>query len=113
MIGDFEERIVRLTEEQAKKEGERCMSCGLCFECDNCVIYCPQTAVARVPKKERAVGRYVYTRLYEVHRLPHLRRRLPDRLHPDGPRGVSDGRRLAASHLCLPRWWWSAPRSAC
>ncbi|MCB1522950.1 MAG: 4Fe-4S binding protein, partial [Rhodoblastus sp.] len=46
---------------QAKKEGERCMSCGLCFECDNCVIYCPQTAVARVPKKERAVGRYVYT----------------------------------------------------
>ena len=61
VIGDFEERIVRLTEAQARKEGERCMSCGLCFECDNCVIYCPQTAVARVPKKERAVGRYVYT----------------------------------------------------
>ncbi|MGO4871537.1 MAG: NAD(P)-binding protein, partial [Roseiarcus sp.] len=61
VLGDFEERIVPLTEEQAKKEGQRCMSCGLCFECDNCVVYCPQTAVARVPKKERSVGRYVYT----------------------------------------------------
>ena len=37
------------------------MSCGLCFECDNCVIYCPKGAVQRVPKKERAVGRYVVT----------------------------------------------------
>ena len=43
------------------REGERCMSCGMCFECDACVIYCPQTAVKRVAKKERAVGRYVYT----------------------------------------------------
>ncbi len=61
VLGDFQERIVGLTEQQARKEGERCMSCGLCFECDNCVIYCPQTAVERVPKNERAVGRYVYT----------------------------------------------------
>ena len=61
VLGDFGERIVALTEAQARKEGERCMSCGLCFECDNCVIYCPQTAVQRVPKKERAVGRYVET----------------------------------------------------
>ena len=61
VLGDFQERIVALSEAQARKEGERCMSCGLCFECDNCVIYCPQTAVQRVPKKERAVGRYVDT----------------------------------------------------
>jgi NADPH-dependent glutamate synthase beta subunit-like oxidoreductase len=61
VVGDFNERIVGLAEAQARKEGERCMSCGLCFECDNCVIYCPQIAVQRVPKKERAVGRYVYT----------------------------------------------------
>ena len=61
VLGDFEERIVGITEAQAKREGERCMSCGMCFECDNCVIFCPQTAVQRVPKKERAVGRYVYT----------------------------------------------------
>ncbi len=61
VLGDFGERIVAFSEAQARKEGERCMSCGMCFECDNCVIYCPQTAVVRVPKKERAVGRYVYT----------------------------------------------------
>ncbi|WP_298358990.1 NAD(P)-binding protein [Rhodoblastus sp.] len=61
VLGDFEERIVGFSEAQARKEGERCMSCGMCFECDNCVIFCPQTAVSRVPKKDRAVGRYVQT----------------------------------------------------
>ena len=61
VIGDFGERIVAFTEKQAKAEGQRCMSCGLCFECDACMIYCPQKAIDRVPKKERAVGRYVAT----------------------------------------------------
>jgi NADPH-dependent glutamate synthase beta subunit-like oxidoreductase len=61
VIGNFEERIVRFSEEQAIDEGKRCMSCGLCFECDNCVIFCPQTAVFRVKKSERATGRYVDT----------------------------------------------------
>ena len=61
VIGNFEERIAGLTEEQARHEGKRCMSCGLCFECDNCVVFCPQIAVERVPKAERALGRYVTT----------------------------------------------------
>ncbi len=61
VLGNFEERIIAYSEEQAQKEGERCMSCGMCFECDNCVIYCPQDAVARVKKSDRAVGRYVFT----------------------------------------------------
>jgi len=61
VLGNFEERIVALSEEQAQKEGERCMSCGMCFECDNCVIFCPQDAVHRVKKTDRTVGRYVYT----------------------------------------------------
>ncbi|WP_319823948.1 NAD(P)-binding protein [Thalassovita sp.] len=61
VLGNFDERIVGLTEAQAQKEGERCMSCGMCFECDNCVIYCPQDAVHRVRKDDRTVGRYVYT----------------------------------------------------
>ncbi len=61
ILGDFAERIVGFSEAQARKEGERCMSCGMCFECDNCIIFCPQTAVSRVPKKDRAVGRYVQT----------------------------------------------------
>ncbi|MBU2582025.1 MAG: NAD(P)-binding protein [Alphaproteobacteria bacterium] len=61
VLNNFDERLQGFTEEQAINEGKRCMSCGMCFECDNCVVFCPQTAVKRVPKKERAVGRYVYT----------------------------------------------------
>ncbi len=61
VIGHFEERMKSLDTEQAVEEAKRCMSCGMCFECDNCVIYCPQTAVFRVPKKESATGRYVDT----------------------------------------------------
>ncbi len=61
VLGNFEERLKGLTEEGAIKEGNRCMSCGMCFECDACVIYCPQDAVHRVKKKDRTVGRYVYT----------------------------------------------------
>ncbi len=61
VLGNFEERIIAYSEEQAQKEGERCMSCGMCFECDNCVIYCPQDAVFRVKKSDRTVGRYVDT----------------------------------------------------
>jgi glutamate synthase (NADPH/NADH) small chain len=61
VLGNFEERIRSLTEEEARHEGERCMSCGICFECDNCVIFCPQDAIFRVKKDQRAVGRYVDT----------------------------------------------------
>ena len=61
VLGNMEERLVALTEAQAQAEAKRCMSCGQCFECDNCVIYCPQGAVKRVPKKEASIGRYVTT----------------------------------------------------
>jgi Pyruvate/2-oxoacid:ferredoxin oxidoreductase delta subunit len=60
-LGNFEERLEALSEADAIAEAKRCMSCGLCFECDNCVVYCPQTAVKKVPKKEATTGRYVYT----------------------------------------------------
>ena len=60
-LGNFEERLVALSEKQVVDEAKRCMSCGLCFECDNCVVYCPQTAVFRVKKSEVTTGRYVDT----------------------------------------------------
>ena len=60
-LGNFQERLDPLDDKQAVAEAKRCMSCGQCFECDNCVVYCPQTAVKRVPKKEASTGCYVYT----------------------------------------------------
>jgi NADPH-dependent glutamate synthase beta subunit-like oxidoreductase/formate hydrogenlyase subunit 6/NADH:ubiquinone oxidoreductase subunit I len=61
-LGNFQERLLALSEQEVVAEAKRCMSCGLCFECDNCVIYCPQTAVFKVPKKDNpTTGRYVDT----------------------------------------------------
>jgi Pyruvate/2-oxoacid:ferredoxin oxidoreductase delta subunit len=61
VLGHFEERHHGLDEGAAQAEAERCMSCGMCFECDNCVIYCPQDAVFRVKKDQSTTGRYVDT----------------------------------------------------
>jgi NADPH-dependent glutamate synthase beta subunit-like oxidoreductase/Pyruvate/2-oxoacid:ferredoxin oxidoreductase delta subunit len=61
VLGDYGERLFALSEPDAIAEAKRCMSCGLCFECDNCLIYCPQHAVQRVPAAERVLGRYVRT----------------------------------------------------
>lgn len=61
VLGHFAERQVGLSEEEAIAEATRCMSCGMCFECDNCVIYCPQDAIFRVNKAESTMGRYVDT----------------------------------------------------
>ena len=60
-LDNFEERVLPLLEAQAQAEAKRCMSCGQCFECDNCVVYCPQTAVFKVPKSKSTTGRYVDT----------------------------------------------------
>ncbi len=70
VLGDFAERTRSLSEAEAVEEAGRCMSCGMCFECDNCVIYCPQDAVYRVPKDSKTMGRYVatdYTRCIGCH----------------------------------------------
>lgn len=61
VLGSLEERVIALREQEVLAEAKRCMSCGMCFECDNCVMYCPQTAVRRVPKQQASMGRYVAT----------------------------------------------------
>jgi NADPH-dependent glutamate synthase beta subunit-like oxidoreductase len=62
VLGHFQERFNGLTEEKAQAEADRCMCCGMCFECDNCVIYCPQDALKRTPKSNTTSRRYyVYT----------------------------------------------------
>ncbi|MEN8761044.1 MAG: NAD(P)-binding protein, partial [Thiogranum sp.] len=61
VLNHFAERTTGFSDEQAVAEAGRCMSCGMCFECDNCVIYCPQDAVFRVKKDQKTMGRYVDT----------------------------------------------------
>ena len=61
VLGNFDERLIGYNEEEAQAEAGRCMSCGLCFECDNCVMYCPQDAVFKVKKDKATLGRYVDT----------------------------------------------------
>ncbi|MCP4340551.1 MAG: FAD-dependent oxidoreductase [Desulfobulbaceae bacterium] len=48
-----------ITEEQFRGEALRCMSCGLCFECDQCMIFCPQKAISDFP--DNPVGEVMYT----------------------------------------------------
>jgi len=61
VIGNFDERLLALDDKTMVAEASRCMSCGLCVECDNCVVFCPQHAVSRTPKSSRTTGRYVET----------------------------------------------------
>jgi NADPH-dependent glutamate synthase beta subunit-like oxidoreductase len=61
VLGHFRERLIVYEEDAAIDEAKRCMSCGMCFECDNCVIFCPQDAVYRVKKDQATTGRYVAT----------------------------------------------------
>ncbi len=45
---DFEEVIAGLSEKEARREAQRCLSCGNCFECDNCYAACPEQAITRL-----------------------------------------------------------------
>lgn len=48
-----------ISEEQFRAEAERCMSCGLCFACRQCLIFCPQQAIVEFP--ENPPGEVMYT----------------------------------------------------
>ncbi len=61
VLGNFKERFSGLKEESSINEADRCMSCGMCFECDSCIIYCPQDAISRSKNKDQVIGRYVET----------------------------------------------------
>ena len=59
VAGNHDELLEALTGEQARAESERCMSCGLCFDCKQCVSFCPQDAVRRF--RDNPPGEVVYT----------------------------------------------------
>ncbi|MDY6911780.1 MAG: NAD(P)-binding protein, partial [Chloroflexota bacterium] len=49
---DFREIALKFSEEQAKAEAERCLSCGLCSECYQCVLACQAKAIDHNMKEE-------------------------------------------------------------
>jgi heterodisulfide reductase subunit A-like polyferredoxin len=51
-LSSFDEINLLYTEEQAKKESDRCLNCGLCSECLQCVAACPAKAVDHSQKPE-------------------------------------------------------------
>jgi len=55
-IRSFEKIDLKISAQLAMKEAERCFNCGLCNQCDNCFIYCPDTSVARDPDHQ---GRHI------------------------------------------------------
>ncbi len=46
-LGGFAEVIFGLPDSDALAEAKRCLSCGVCFECDNCWHFCPDAAVIK------------------------------------------------------------------
>lgn len=41
-----------LTEQQALDEAKRCMSCGMCMDCETCWMYCTNSCFVKLPKGE-------------------------------------------------------------
>ena len=46
-LAGFGEIMAGLDEGAARREAQRCMSCGVCYECDNCLAACPEDAISR------------------------------------------------------------------
>jgi formate dehydrogenase beta subunit len=52
-VEGFAEVLAGLTEPEARREAQRCLSCGNCFECDNCYAACPEDAVIKLGPGKR------------------------------------------------------------
>jgi len=40
------------TEAEAQEEAKRCMSCGMCMDCETCWMYCTNGCFVKLPKGE-------------------------------------------------------------
>jgi formate dehydrogenase beta subunit len=52
-VQNFDEIVSGLSEEEARFEAQRCLSCGNCFECDGCFGACPEDAIIKLGKGNR------------------------------------------------------------
>lgn len=51
-LAGFGETVTGYADETAAAEAARCMTCGTCIECDNCFVFCPDTAVKKDQERE-------------------------------------------------------------
>jgi len=56
----FEEVVAGLSKTEVLREAQRCLSCGTCFECDNCYGACPEDAIIKLGPGQRY--RYDYAK---------------------------------------------------
>jgi Pyruvate/2-oxoacid:ferredoxin oxidoreductase delta subunit len=59
-ICSFAEVQAGLGAQEASYEARRCLSCGNCFECDQCYAACPEQAIEKLGPGQRY--RYLYDR---------------------------------------------------
>ena len=59
-VDGFAEVLAGLAEHEASFEAQRCLSCGNCFECDQCYAACPEQAIEKLGPGHRY--RYLYDR---------------------------------------------------
>ncbi len=57
----FDEVDLGITPEQALAEAARCLSCGLCFDCEKCWMFCQNNCFKKVP--EPVLGHYFHVHL--------------------------------------------------
>lgn len=46
-LATFDEVNLKVSASMAIKETERCFNCGLCNQCDNCYLFCPDLSIVR------------------------------------------------------------------
>jgi len=59
-VKTFDEVKQTFSAKTAVAEANRCFNCGVCNMCDNCLIYCPDVAIARRPDGFRYEFNYDY-----------------------------------------------------
>ncbi len=47
-LAGFGEVLGGYSEAEARREARRCLSCGVCYECDNCFAACPEVAISKL-----------------------------------------------------------------